>query len=195
MSTYTRISTIMICTFALGLSACGGGGGGKSANTRLRILPEKPIVILGPTKDQAGQDIDGPWFEFGMEVTNNTDETITVKALVAEVTAQDETGQFVTGTATWAATQVSKTVLIAGEDFSCTYTNFGEIAPLATEALVLDNGVAQCLTAPRFTVGSNESGVNGSNFRYRVKVKPLGWFGTDTNPSDRFEKSVTFFTQ
>ena len=130
-----------------------------------------------------------------MEVTNNTDEVITIKVIVAEVISQDENGQFVTGTATWAATQVTKTVLISGVAFTCTYSNFGEIAAVSTEPLALENGIAACNTAPRFTVGNNKSGVDGSNFRYRVKTKPLGWFGTEINPSDRFVKSVTFFTQ
>ncbi|NJL26080.1 MAG: hypothetical protein HC902_13550 [Calothrix sp. SM1_5_4] len=38
-------------------------------------------------------------------------------------------------------------------------------------------------------------GVNGKNFRYRIKAKPLGWFGTETEQLDRFDRSITFFTQ
>lgn len=194
MSTYTNMRIIMFFTFALSLSACGGGGGGKSANTKIRILPEKPIVFTAPTKDMSGGTIQGPWFSFRMEVSNNTDETVTIQVLEADVSAQDANGQFVTTTATWSASALTKTVTVAGEDFECEFTDFGEIAPGTTQQLSLTNSEPLCATLPEFIVGSNPKG-DGENYRYRVKVKPVGWFGTYAVPTDRYQKSATFFTQ
>jgi hypothetical protein len=48
---------------------------------------------------------------------------------------------------------------------------------------------------PSFYVGGNPKGPNGTNFRYRIKLKPLGWFGSLFAPTDRFEKFKYFQTQ
>jgi hypothetical protein len=44
-----------------------------------------------------------------------------------------------------------------------------------------------------FYLGGNPTDVQSYN--YSVKLKPVGWFGEYDQPTDRFEKTLTFHTQ
>ena len=192
MSTGARVYNILIALLFLAVFANCGGEKAKSDLAELEIIPEKPIVITGDTVDDDDNKIKAPWFEFRMRLTNGSAEKITVVAVTAEVFAQDSTGQTDVKEVSWTPAEFNFQL---NEDTECKFSSFGTWDAGEGKALSLRNGNSLCSRQPKFLVGDNKKGVSGRNFRYRVRAKPLGWFGTEDQADDRFEKSLTFFTQ
>ncbi len=198
MSYILRVFNIVISLFlATTLISCGGGGTTKGSKTSVDIIPPKPIVITGPTKDSLGNDVPGAWYRFSVSITNPTDEELTIVALQVETTTVDENGQSTTTDTTFSPTQYN---FQFSENIQCKYSSFGTIAANSSANLGLaSGGNPECTGIAVFIVGGNSTGPNGNNFRYRVKVKPLGWFGPEglstTASFDRYEKTETFFTR
>lgn len=183
---------ILICLILLpGITSCGGEKS-KSHGAEVEIIPEKPIVITADTKDGSGNDVKAPWFEFRMRINNNTGHEFTIVAVSAEIFAQGSSGQPETKIAAWTPSDFDFSL---DEDTECKFSSFGTWEVGASQVLVLKNGIDACERIPKFMVGDNLTGITGKNYRYRVRVKPLGWFGTELEPEDRFEKVETFFTQ
>ena len=176
---------------AIALTSCGGEKG-KSQGATLGINPQKPIVITADATLQGDKKVAGPWFQFSMSMTNGTAEKITIVALTADVYTQNSSGQSEKKTVAFTPGEFDYKI---GSSTECKFTSFGTWAAGETKGLLLDNGNADCNARPIFVVSGLNTGPNGTNFRYRVTAKPLGWFGTIDAATDRFDRSVTFFTQ
>jgi hypothetical protein len=183
---------ILMSSLAVILLASCGGDKSKSQNATFLVNPGKPIVITADATVDDGKTIEGPWFEFGMSMTNNTAEPITIVALELEIFSQSTNGISDSRTVAFTPGQFNFTV---GTNTECKFTTFGTWDPGQTKALTVSNSITACTRGARFAVGGNSSGPGGTNFRYRVKAKPLGWFGTENAATDRFDRSITFFTQ
>lgn len=190
---YTILRLISI-SVALGLASCGGAKG-KSASLGVSIIPERPIVITGNGVSFTGTVITAPWFGFSVTMTNPTDEPITIIGLQMEVSSLDSNGEVVTTTFTSTPAEFNRPY---GDSISCTHYTFGTIPANTTTDTPLSvtlSGVPECTAIPVFTPSGIPSGPSKNNFYYKVKIKPLGWFGTYTTPSDRLEKFKYFTTQ
>lgn len=189
---FSMYSIICSLFFALMATGCGGDKS-KSDLAKVNITPEKPIVITGDTVDDSGTSITSPWFEFRVAMSNGSNQPITIVAITAEVYGQTSAGMTEKKEVAFTPSQFNFQL---NETTQCKYTSFGTWdAGAAMTGLTLQNGVAACKRTPRFLIGGNTKGVSGSNYRYRVKIRPVGWFGTESDAIDRFDKYVTVFTQ
>jgi hypothetical protein len=187
-----RFAHVAICALFLASLAQCAKKKSKSDGAEFGILPEKPIVILGDTKDSSGNDIKGPWFNFRVNMMNGTEDIVTIVALVLEVYAQDSSGQIVKADVAFTPAAFDFTL---SEDKECKFSTFGTWTVGEKKGFLLENSDPTCTRIPVFYIGNNPSGISGKNYRYRVKVKPMGWFGTYDDPTDRFDKSFSFYTQ
>lgn len=195
MSIYTRVFHILLGILsATALVSCGGDKD-KSDKTKISLIPEKPIVITADI-EQDGSTVAAPWFKFYATITNPTAEPITIVALEVEVTGLNSSGSSTTNKVAFAASSYNRTISVGTTTYDCDYPSFGTIAANSSAQLQL-SGSSPCPSGiVGFTVPSNPKPPTGSeNYRYTVKVKPLGWFGELTSPTDRYEKKQTFYTQ
>jgi len=185
----------LISFLPFGLLSCGGDAG-KSSKTTISILPDRPIVITASLKDPP---VAAPWFRFQVKVQNDSDEPLTIISLQIRVRAYiNGTLQEVTG-----AFDPSSFKPPSSSAAVCTYTSFGIIPAGGSLTLTpkLFNGTtsADCNSLGAvFYAQSNpkdSSDPNGPPPRYVVTVEPLGWFGDESNPTDRYTKSFQFSTQ
>jgi hypothetical protein len=202
MSIYTRVFYPMTgILFIAALTSCGGDKS-KSEKAKLSIIPEKPIVITGDAVDDNDTAIKAPWFSFRASMTNESAYTVTIVALEVEVTGQNESGSSVTSTVAFTPSQFNSSFEKpdgngATVTIECKYKYFAELAPGTGGGFRLMGAVSDCGTPiPTFYVGNNPKGREGSNnYRYTLRLKPLGWFGTYLLPTDRYERTQTFYTQ
>jgi hypothetical protein len=177
--------------FLVGLAQCSKAKT-KSEEVTFSVLPDRPIVIDGDTVDSHGNKVKAPWFQFRLSVNNKSGSTVTVVAFQVTVYGQSSSGSTQSTPASFSSTDFNYTTDL----LDCEYPSFGEFPTgKGDQALSLSNANTNCTAQPIFFVGNGTSGVSGSNFRYRVVVKPQGWFGTYADPSDRFEQTFTFYTQ
>lgn len=193
---------ISVMGLALILVQCGPSG--KEGQVEFTLLPEEPVVITG-TIEVDDKQIVGPWFSFGVKVTNRSDTHLTIVGIELEVMGRSAGNLPLLNTATAAASEFNRTITFG--DTSCSYEffTFDAIPPGAENIdltisdpspegdgcpVILENIV-------KFYIGGNpnKEDDNVRNYSYKVKFKPLGWFGTETEPADRFEKTVRFNTQ
>ena len=187
MKTRTRFAFCLLMLFTL--PQCGEEG--KASKADFDIVPGKPIVITGDIEEN-GTTIKAPWFKFTASLTNNTGDSITLVAMKVEVIAISESGATSTVEKSFAPSMANYSTI---SGFECAYKTFGTWADGETKKLRFDNGSSSCLADDfEFTVDSLPK-QPGSNFRYRVRLTPLGWFGTETEPTDRFTKQLTIYTQ
>jgi hypothetical protein len=186
----TALITLLAVAF---LSSCGGKEN-KATNVDVTIEPEKPIVITGDIEVN-GEELQSPWFRFQVHIKNGSEQAFTLVALQAEVTGVDESGQTSTATVSFAPNDSDGKWL--GEDNpTCSYTGYGTYQPGDDLDLTLSGALTACPTGIAFYVGGNPKGPSGKSFRYRVKLKPLGYFiDSQGIASDRFEKFKNFYTQ
>lgn len=187
-------SCLLIC---LNILSCGGEAS-KSEQTSIEVLPESPIVITADIKDPS---ITAPWFRFQVKVTNTSDQPLTIVSLEVKVQA------YINGTnqEKTSATDPSEfNVDGATPQDSCEYSSFGVIQPGETSFLVPtlygDPTNPPTCGIDRLTFYSQSnpkdpSSNTGTPPRYRVTVRPIGWFGTEDNPTDRYTKTFQFSTQ
>jgi hypothetical protein len=202
MSFILRVFNIAIgLLITAGLVSCGGGGSTKGSKTIITVIPKKPIVITGPTKDSSGNDVPGAWYRFQVGIDNPTDEEVTIIAVDVETTSISDTGTTTVTKTTFTPSQFNFQL---SDTVQCEFTSFGTFAAASTGGVFWLNGTGDFTTGcdryPVFIVGSQGTGPSGKIFRYKVVMKPQGWFGPENlltgNPSfDRYEKQVTFFTQ
>lgn len=187
MSLYTRVLNIVMIAIAL---TCGISCGGKKSKSELVLLtvnPKKPVVITAPTKDSKGQDVEWPWFEFSVTMSNPTTEQITIKALMVKVYAP---GQMDPTEVVFTPSQYD----FSTDILDCKYSTFGVWSGSESKGFILENGTAGCTGRPQFIIGGLPKSTTNS-YRYRVEISPIGWFGPPDAAADRFQKKDTFFTQ
>jgi hypothetical protein len=204
MSIYTRVSTIMIGLLVIPAAvSCSGGGSGKSNSITVTVVPETPIVINANAKID-GKDFEGPWYSFNVNITNSSDEPLTIVALKLESTQTDSTGLVTKVEHNFIPGDFDHTEGDGATQIQCVFTDFGTIPAGQTQGLILGpvNTPACTKIIPTFVAGANKAGRDGKSFRYRVKIVPIGWFGTAYDPNDptsgatgRFQKTDIFFTE
>lgn len=188
------VATLVTCS----LLSCGKKS--KSEQGQAAIIPTQPIVQRASfTYSNHGTDVTvtGPWFSFSVKFKNNsTSETITIVGMTVEITGVNASGQFVTASSDYSASQ-SNFSYDGGE---CNYISFGEFAPGETGILgkTATSGIASpcILTGIIFySSGNPDPGKDTLNFTYQGKIRLSGWFGKYTNPGDRFDKTIYFTTR
>jgi len=186
MSIYTRAGIFIKCFLFLAILAQCGKDDSKESGAKFTISPKKPIVITAKVSDGT-KEYNPPWFEFRLSLDNRTGDVVTIVAVELEITGIDEMGQ-----------PSTRTVAVAPSDFNwstdtfeCNYFSFGTWQKNEDETFLLDTGNPACLGFPVFRIPDNPKG----SYRYRVKMKPLGYFGDFGEANDRFEKYQYFHTQ
>jgi hypothetical protein len=195
----------IIALLALVLITAQCGSQGKSAQVSMAVQPAQPIVILGDFV-LGNVTILHPWYEFQVQVTNNSDTTVTVLGFQLNVTAMTLAGP---------TAPVQITIMPSGMNFTytcsdsstldVTYTDFGEIPPATTKYLYLTyrgSLTGTCTQPPDITPAKLYAPGNPDmqndhilNYNYQVAAEVLGWFGTYDNPIDRLDKTIYFGTQ
>lgn len=193
---------------AVAICACGKKS--KSSDVTISVQPSQPIVFTSDLSYQNGTTtvkIKAPWFKFGVSMNNTSDQPITIIGLHIEVSSTDSTGQTKTNSVDLDPSTSNYTVTTGGNTITCTYTDFGQFdvkgvpgGPSFNNTTLYSIPSAGSTTgcpivAPTFYIGSNPIETDQTSFIYRVKVKPLGWFGTRNQPADRYEGTFTFSTQ
>jgi len=183
-----RVLQILLIPLALfALAQCNEKG--ESHKAKFTVMPEKPIVILADTTVN-GQDVKGPWFRFKLRMRNDSSQTITIVALQLKITSVVDpvASPF---TKAWDAGSFN----INTDTLTCLFTYFGEWLPNTENEFMLLPDPGTCPFTPIFVVSGLPTDDNATVFRYRVEVEPMGWFGDADNPTDRFQKRFTFYTQ
>ena len=178
----TRLAILCLLT----LNQCGVN---KADTVKIEILPANPIVIASDITigDPAfGLKVKAPWFKFQVKVTNNSDEPVTLVGLSLTI----RSGASTTSVAFDPSAQNVGT---------CSYQTFGTFQPKDAKFLFATSSVAGCPTIdnPSFFASADSTGGRGKTtvFSFSVSMKPQGWFGTQTVPTNRFSKTVNFSTQ
>lgn len=179
--------------FLLVLTQCGGDKSQRSDDAKIAVLPESPIVFTSKTVVN-GTDVSPPWFRFQVELDNQTDSIITVVGLKIKVTAT------INGVVTNNETSFDPSQYNYSTDvLTCNYAFFGEFAVGEKKRLRIDHTNGSCNNGSvLFYVGANpkpDDDLNPAAYRYRVELQPLGWFGAQDDPTDRFQKKVYFYSQ
>ncbi len=176
------------------LTQCGGES--KSNKVSFTIIPGEPIVITAKGKDGLGAEFDGPYFKFRVQAENNSDEVVTLIALNLELSISNAYGGEQTAEVTFTPDWANHTVTVADTDIDCVYSTFAELAPGETKELLytpIAGSDAACSVYSGFIANSLPQVED--KFRYKVKMKPIGWFGDADDPTDRFERFISFFTR
>lgn len=193
---------ISVIGLALVFIQCGPSG--KEAQVEFSLEPREPVVITGSTEVR-DQIIPGPWFSFSVKVTNNSDTPVTIVGLEILVSARNKGNALIENETSSSASNFNFT--IANGDDSCSYEfdTFDTIESGDSKHLTISDftpeGGDSCSgligSIARFYIGSNpnKDEDNVRNYNYKVKLTPLGWFGSSSEPLDRFEKSIRFNTQ
>lgn len=203
MSIYTRVFHIMMGILFIAATTSCGSNSSKSEKAKMSILPEKPIVITADTVDGDDNTITAPWFSFRASMSNSGTDQVTIVALEVEVTGTSESGTPTTGTVSFSPSEFNGSIEIADPSgqttitVECKFWYFAEVGAGQTKDFKLYGADSRCGTpTPVFFVGSNPKGPkNSPNYRYTLRMKPLGWFGTFALPTDRYERTQTFYTQ
>jgi len=112
-----------------------------------------------------------------------------------EITGVDASGAFTTVKTTYDPSQSNYST----ETLICSYSTFGSWIPDEKKPIISVSGDPAC-DAPAgsavtlYSSGNPDPGLS-QNFHYQGKLKLVGWFGTYTEATDRFEKTVYFTTQ
>lgn len=190
-----RLNKWMVSSiFLVSLTSCGGGKG-ESANVDFQLVPQQPIVINAPLANPiTGQTMTPPWFKFALSVSNNSSQKLTIVAL--NILVSGIVGGSVVNNQVALDPSILNYSTAAGTN--CVYTAFTTIDPHKTATLDAA-GSSSCNTySPvTFYVSGNpiDNTITNPSFHYSVSIQPLGWFGTNTNPTDRFTRTYYFSTQ
>lgn len=183
------LAVTLILIASTGLVQCGQQKG-KAANVSVFPIPDEPVVITADVTI-SGKDVKGPWFRFAVKLKNGSDQKFEIVALQAEISITDQTGNSVTKDFASAPGGLN----IETDTLTCKYDSYGTFDVNEEEYLQVE-GTGSCPTIiPSFVIDGLAK-PTGNSYRYRVKLKPVGYF-VDSNglPDGRFEKEKTFFTQ
>lgn len=173
-----------------GLTLLSCGGKTRSSSTEIKVVPDEPIVISADRKRGDVTD-KGPWYQYNLQITNNDESLpITIAAIKVTVSGADENGSLQTKTGAHSAGEFNT----AGTDNTpeCKFDYFKSIAVGETALLSVDNGNAACKGIALMIDTDGPGGQNLKNYRYRVRVELIGWFGEATDPQDRFQTTYNF---
>lgn len=171
MTTKGIFQIILLGAVAVSQGSCSNS---KSQEIDVSFVPNRPLVIKGDIKidDFTTADpsdtltIAAPWFRTAVNVTNNSDTQVTIVSIIATVTdTRNEKKEYTTKLpedAYYIAT------VLPGATMSPS-TWFFDSLPADTY-----NGLA------------------GLNLRYSIRATLIGWFGTPDEPTERFEKTISF---
>ena len=190
------IRLAILTLISLPLLQCGGKKARSYAAAEFEVLPKEPIVILGKTKDDKDNDIEGPWFGFRLKVSNSdSEEAITIVAVSLDIMVPGETSP---RNVTFAASDFNRTVALdADTSVECKYFYFDSI-PSKTKDQILSLGGSDPVCGgkvPYFLVGNLGLKDVGATYRFTVRARPMGWFGDGNNPTDRFDMKFSFATK
>jgi|GEM_PF-2597491 len=195
----------ILVAILLGLWTVRCGSAGKAAQVNMSVIPGQPSVITADFQLNSSTTISNPWYAFQMNITNNSDETVTIIALQLHVTATRVDGSTITKDLTISPSMYNETVDCGGGvTDQVNFTDFGMYpADGVTRQISLTprNTTTVCGSAftpltPLLYAGSNPSKNNDHvmNYTFTVQLSPAGWFGTITAPDTRFDKIVLFTT-
>lgn len=206
-----RILCVPLLMAISGIVQCGGKST-KSSQVEIVLSPENPVVITSDADISNGgksTEIKAPWFKFRVKIDNQADEPVTVVALHVEVTGMDESGMMTTVKKDFDPGSFNYSLL----DAACSYGDFGEFDRRGDSAgtggyynktaLYISTGDSRCIGGGTgasagvffYFDGAPKPPSGSSNYRYSLKIQPLGWFGTRLEPTDRFDGFATGNTQ
>jgi hypothetical protein len=188
--------TILVAAASLCLLQCGGKS--KSQQVHLTVFPKSPIVITGDGKDAHGADVTAPWFEYSLYIENTSDQDVTIVAVRQTITLQEVGAEPTISTFSYS---VLNYTIDGTTSVECSYANLGTYPAHSgpTQMNAAETGGNGLCKNP-WPVGIMASGLVApkdktmKNYRYQVMVEPQGWFGSPTDPQDRFETQKIFFT-
>lgn len=189
---------LMLVLFVALLAQCGGKKSRSAEASTWLVLPKEPIVILGDVKDSNGNEIRGPWFSFRLAMSNDDGaDSITVVNVEITVTATDKTGMPEIKTFSLSPSDFNHSYKSNDDEIQCKYFSFGTFAKgVKEQPFTLTMGSdANCTVIPMFYLGGFAKKTTGAQYRYKVKARPLGWFGPFDDPKDRYDMSFTFNTK
>lgn len=166
---FKRLFIIFALVFTvLATSSCGKES--ESSKVEIKIIPSSPTVFPGnitiPDGSGGTSTITGPYFRWRARVINHSKKEVVVTGFI--LTVYDSHGTKV-GDVSYDSGEV-------GDPY------FVDLAP-DDDATIDINFYVESL--PK----------DAPSFRFRVKVEPIGWFGTPDEPDDRFEKTLYFYTR
>ncbi len=185
------LATSLILIASTGLVQCGQQKG-KTANVTIYPIPAEPIVITADVTS-GGKKFTAPWFDFTIKMKNGSDQPFVIVAIMASVSITDSSGAIATKDFAGDPGQAN----FENEVIICQYSDFGTFTVGEEDYIKITHSDTSCPNGIRvFRVDGLPKPINANNYRYRVKLKPLGYFmDTAGLPDDRFEKEKTFYTQ
>lgn len=169
-----------------------GGDESESSKVTLTANPESPIVITADSKNQQGSTISWPWFSFTLSVENNSENPLTIIAVKYTTYPAEPGGAPVEG---GTASSDFNYSLVTGS--LCTYVSFDVIEAGKSGNISATSAGSSCYpySPVRFFASGLTKPKSGRNYRYRVVIELLGWFGTYNEQVSRLQKSITIITQ
>jgi hypothetical protein len=184
--------SVRVFIMTLGVFAAAGCGKdkGKALKAEFSVNPPTPVVITAPTKDSSGEEVKGPWFLFSINMANNTGEDVRILAFELKIKVPNS---LETVEVALSPTEFNYST----DQGECNFTSFGQWAPGENRPLNLTNNnptLCGTFVVPQFYIGNLPRPANG-RFNYRVEATAIGWFGTATAASGRFERKFFFSTE
>lgn len=203
MLRHNKISILAAVFLGLWTVRCGSPG--KSSQVSMTVVPGQPPVITADFQYNPTTTITAPWYAFQVNVTNNSDETVTIIALQLHVIGQRSDGTPVTKDITISPSMYDFTQTCGdGTTQQVNFTDFGMFAgnggsgqlSLTPRDISTVCGAAWTPRTPLLYAGGNPSKTadHVQSYSYTVQLTPAGWFGTVTAPDQRFEKMIMFGT-
>lgn len=211
MEKMLRVLLVMLATVSV--VQCSSKDG-KSQQVEVTVDPENPIVITGDSKDNLGNEIAAPWIKFRVHISNQSNSPVTIIGIQMKVTRVGD----ISGTPLETSFTASNLNYSLETGDTCSYGSFGTLGPNEADTLrgILDPPVTnECAgfefatnpgtatqaekdeTLATFFAGDLPTTEDESkaNYRYKVELKPLGWFGTIDDQQDRFDRTIIFYTR
>jgi hypothetical protein len=190
---FDKIALVLAVSFAV----IGCGKAGKSDDTKMSFNPARPIVITADATITADKKVTGPWFRVASTFTNNTDTPISLFALKMTTTWISPTGAVSTSETYILPSDANYSYASGDTSISCEYATFGTWTAGESRTITpLNSATGDCSqTISIWYLHGLSGGKDATNFRYKVEVEPIGWFGTESDAQDRYKKSFQFYTQ
>jgi hypothetical protein len=168
----------------------------KSEKVDIAVAPSSPIVIDADLNLQKSV-IRAPWFATSINLTNNSDEPVTVMEVQYKVTDANSP-KFPRIISVSPSIYNFTEACSGGGTQKVNFTDFGVYEPGQTSLLTLTyRGVlgTGCPSVPLLNpnIYASDAAVEGEH-ELNVEMHLIGWFGTLSEPTTRFEKVINFKT-
>lgn len=169
----------------------------RSDEVDVSLQPDSPIVVIGDGK--VGETtITAPWIRFSARIHNMSDQYVFIQSVMGNAS--------IAGTDGVKYTKDDYTFSLSSLDYttdtdSCTYTDYDSIAPnqttyLSASASSASTGNCTNNVSLSLNFDSLPKNDNIKSYRYKVDIRFIGWFvHSDGDVGDRFDKTVTIYTQ